>query len=141
LGLVEFIPPEKAMTANKETEAKEKEAEEKEAEEKEKKQTEKSAKREARAELKAKAKIEANKTQEAMLPLRNRMQALIREYENGAHFEHARRMDKLLHGILRAVEVGCLEAENDLARISEGEKPAQPSLLRERLSDLLWDTQ
>jgi hypothetical protein len=121
----------KTMTTNKETEA----------EIKEKKQTEKSAKREARAELKAKAKIEANKTQEALLPLRNRMQTLIREYENGAYFEHTRRMDKLLHGLLRAIEVGCQEAEKDLARISAGEGPCQPSALRQRLTDLLWDTQ
>ena len=99
------------------------------------------AKREAKVELKAKAKVEANKTKEALTPLRNRIQVLIQEYENCASFEHARRMDKLLHGLLRAVEIGCQEAEKDLARISEGEKPCQPSVLRQRLNDFLWDTQ
>ena len=99
------------------------------------------AKREAKAELKAKAKIEANKTKEALPPLRNRVQELIQEYESCASFEHARRMDKLLHGLLRVVEIGFQEAEKDLARISEGERPCQPSVLRQRLNDLLWDTQ
>ena len=99
------------------------------------------AKREAKAELKAKAKIEANKTKEMLTPLRNRVQALIQEYEDCASFEHARRMDKLLHSLLRAVEIGFQEAEKDLARISEGERPCQPSVLRQRLSDFLWDTQ
>jgi hypothetical protein len=99
------------------------------------------AKREARAELKAKAKVEANKTKEALTPLRNRVQGLIEDYEHTATFEHARRMDKLLHGLLRAVEIGCQEAQKDLARISEGEQPCQPSVLRQRLDDLLWDAQ
>lgn len=99
------------------------------------------AKREARAELKARAKGEASKTKKALTPLRNRAQALIQEYEDGASFEHARRMDKLLHGLLRVVEIGFQESEKDLARIAEGEVPCQPSVLRQRLSDLLWDTQ
>ena len=99
------------------------------------------AKREAKAELKAKAGIEANKTKEALVPLRNRLQAFIQEYEACASFEHARRMDKLLHALLRAVEIGCEEAEKDLAHISKGERPCQPSVLRKRLNDLLWDTQ
>ena len=95
----------------------------------------------AKAELKAKAKAEANKTVEALTPLRNRVQTFIQEYENCASFEHARRMDKLLHVLLRAVEIGCQEAEKDLARISGGERPCQPSVLRKRLYDLIWDTQ
>ena len=99
------------------------------------------AKREARAELKAKASIEARKTKEALIPLSNRIQALIEEYERGASFEHARRMGKLLHGHLRAVEIACQEAETDLARIAGGERPCQPSALRQRLSDFLWDSQ
>jgi hypothetical protein len=99
------------------------------------------AKREARAELKAKVKAEANKTTDALAPLRNRVQTFVQEYESCASFEHARRMDKLLHVLLRAVEIGCQEAEKDLARISEGERPCQPSVLRKRLYDLIWDTQ
>ncbi len=99
------------------------------------------AKRDAKAEAKAKAKVEAGKTQEMLTPLRNRVQALVREYELCASFEHARRMDKLLHSLLRAVEIGFQEADRDLARIAEGEKPCQPSLLRQRLNDFLWDSQ
>ena len=99
------------------------------------------AKREAKAEQKAKAKAEADKTKEVLTPLRNRVQALIQEYEDCASFEHARRMDKLLHSLMRAVEIGFQEAEKDLARISEGERPCQPSVLRQRLTDFLWDAQ
>ena len=99
------------------------------------------AKKEARAGLKAKAKAEANKTKEAIAPLRARVQTLIQEYESTASFEHARRMDKLLHALLMVVEIGCQESEKDLARISEGERPCQPSVLRQRLYDHLWDTQ
>ena len=97
--------------------------------------------REARTERKAKAKIEANKTKEALTPLINRGQTLVREYEDRASFEHARRMGKLLHALERAVEIGYLEAEKDLARIAEGGNPCQPSVLRQRLADFLWDTQ
>ena len=99
------------------------------------------AKREARAELKARATAEARKTREALVPLSNRIQVLVQEYEDCASFDHARRMSKLLHGFLRAVEIACQEAEKDLARISDGESPCQPSVVRQRLSDFLWDTQ
>ena len=99
------------------------------------------AKKEAKAEQRAKAKIEAEKTTEALDPLRIRMRELVAEYENSASFEHARRMDKLLHGLLRSVEIGCQEAEKDLAQISLGERPLRPSVLRQRLSDFLWDNQ
>lgn len=101
------------------------------------KKEERSAKKEAIAERKAKAKIEANKTKEAFAPLRNRVLTLVQEYENHASFEHARRMDKLLHDFLRAIEIGCQEAEKDLAKISAGEGPCRPSILRQRLNDLL----
>jgi len=99
------------------------------------------SKRAATAELKAKAKAEAQKTKAALTPLRNRTQTLIREYENCASIEHTRRMDKLLNSLLKTVEIGLQEAEKDLAQISKGEKPCRPSVLRQRLNDFLWDTQ
>ncbi|HIG53102.1 MAG TPA: hypothetical protein EYG11_07080 [Candidatus Latescibacteria bacterium] len=95
------------------------------------------AKKEAIAERKAKAKVEASKTKDALAPTRNRVLALVQEYESDAPFEHARRMDKLLHDALRAIEIGCQEAEKDLAKISAGEAPCRPSVLRQRLNDLL----
>lgn len=99
------------------------------------------AKKQALAALKARTKNEAEKTKEALLPLRNRVQALIEEYEEGASFEHARRMQKLLQGVLVVVETSCREAEKDLAQISVGGRPCQPSQVRQHLDDLLWDTQ
>ena len=99
------------------------------------------AQKEARAQQKARAKEEAAKTKEALTPLQNRVQTLIQEYEDCASFEHARRMEKLLRGLLKAMETGCREAEKDIANISIGEKPCQPSVLRQRLEDLFWDTQ
>ena len=99
------------------------------------------AKKEARAEQKTKAKLEAEKTKEALEPLRIRMRELVVEYENSASFEHVRRMDKLLHSLLRSVEIGCQEAEKDLAKIAAGDSPCRPSVLRQRLSDFLWDNQ
>ena len=95
------------------------------------------AKKEAITERKAKAKVEANKTKDALAPIRSRILALVQEYESDAPFEHARRMDKLLHDALRAIEVGCQEAEKDLAKINSGEGPCRPSLLRQRLNDML----
>jgi len=38
---------------------------------------------------------------------------------------------------LRAIEIGCQEAEKDLAKIAAGESPCRPSVLRQRLNDLL----
>ena len=99
------------------------------------------AKKQALAALKVRTKAEAEKTKEALLPLRNRVQALIEEYEEDTSFEHARRMQKLLQGVLVVVETSCREAEKDLAQISVGGRPCQPSEVRQHLDDLLWDTQ
>ena len=101
------------------------------------KKADRAAKKEAIAERKAKAKAEAAKTKDALAPIRNRVLSLVQEYETNAPFEHARRMDKLLHDSLRAIEIGCQEAEKDLAKIAGGEGPCRPSLLRQRLNDLL----
>ncbi len=91
----------------------------------------------AMREAKAKAQTQRRATQEALAPLWERVQALIEEYERTVPFEHARRMNKLLHSVVRAAEIALKEAEKDLARISKGMNPCQPSVLRQRLSDLL----
>ena len=91
----------------------------------------------AMREARAKAQTQRLETTKALAPLRDRMQALIEEYERTVPFEHARRMGRLLHSVVRAAEVACEEAEKDLARISKGMNPCQLSVLRQRLSDLL----
>ena len=65
------------------------------------------------------------------------MQALIEQYERTVPFEHARRMNRLLHSVVRAAEIALDEAEKDLNRIEKGISPKSPSQLRQRLSDLL----
>ena len=93
--------------------------------------------RDARSEAKAKAQIQRKETRKALNPLRDRVLALIQEYERIAPFEHARRMDGLLQSVTRATEIACEEANKDLQRISQGLPPCRPSVLRQRLGDLL----
>ena len=122
---------------------------------------------EAMREARVKAQTQRRAIKEALAPLWERVQALIEEYERTVPFEHARRMNKyertvpfeharrmnkyertvpfeharrmnkLLHSVVRAAEIALKEAEKDLARISKGMNPCQPSVLRQRLSDLL----
>ena len=93
--------------------------------------------REAQKEAKAKAQARINETRKALNPLRERVLALIQEYEQSVPFEHARRMDGLLQSVTRATEIACEEASKDLHQISQGLPPCRPSVLRQRLSDLL----
>ena len=93
--------------------------------------------REARKEAKAKVQAQRNETQKALNPLRDRVFALIQDYERTTPFEHARRMAGLLHTVSRAAEIACEEANKDLHQISKGLRPCQPSVLRQRLGDLL----
>ena len=93
--------------------------------------------RAARVEAKAKVQAQRKETQKALNPLREHVIALIREYEETTPFEHARRMDGLLQSVVRAAEIACEEANKDLHQISQGLRPCQPSVLRQRLSDLL----
>ena len=95
------------------------------------------AERKTKLEAKAKAKAKSQETKKALMPFRDRIQDFIEEHESSASFEHARRMDSLLHDLFRAVQIGCEEAEKDLARIEAGINPCRPSELRQRLSDLL----
>ena len=71
----------------------------------------------AMREAKAKAQTQRRATQEALAPLRDRVRALIEAYERTVPFEHARRMNKLLHSVVRAAEIALEEAEKDLAGI------------------------
>ena len=96
-------------------------------------------KREAKTKQKNKAQLEASKTQKALDPLRERVLALVQEYEANASFEHARRMSRLLNNIIIASEICIQDAEKDLGRISVGENVCQPSALRQRLCDYFWD--
>jgi len=95
------------------------------------------AKAKAKGETRAKAQDQRKETRKALIPLRERVHTLIREYEETVAFEHARRMERLLHDLLRAMDIGCEEAEKDLSRIEAGGSPCRPSLLRQRLSDLV----
>jgi len=91
----------------------------------------------ARREARAKAQVHRLETQKALAPLRDRVQAFIEEYERSVPFEHARRMNRLLHSVVRAAEMALEEAEKDLSRIERGLNPCRPSPLRQRLSDLV----
>jgi len=95
------------------------------------------SKAKAKTETQAKAQKRRNETRRALIPLRERVHTLIREYEETVPFEHARRMERLLYDLLRVVNIGCEEAEKDLSRIQAGRSPCRPSLLRQRLSDLV----
>jgi len=91
----------------------------------------------AMREARVKAQAQRRETQKALTPLRDRVQALIEEYERTVPFEHARRMNRLLHSVVRAAEMALEEAEKDLNRIEKGISPKPPYPLRQRLSDLL----
>jgi len=107
---------------------------------KEKTQAEKAAATEARArrrEAQAQAAERAREVKKALAPAREYAQALIRQYEQIASPEHLRRMDPFLNDMCRAVEVAFEEAGKDLNRIERGLNPCQPSLLRQRLSNLV----
>jgi hypothetical protein len=96
-------------------------------------------KKEAKAQLKSRIQLEANKTKKALDPLRERVLELVQDYEANTNFEHARRMSRLLNNIIIASEICIQEAEKDLSRISVGERACQPSALRQRLCDYFWD--
>ena len=93
--------------------------------------------RDARKEAKAKVQAQRHETQKALNPLRDRVLALVQEYEQNASFEHARRMAGLLQSATKAAEIACEEANKDLHQISKGLRPCQPSVLRQRLGDIL----
>ena len=91
----------------------------------------------ARKEAKARVQAQKNETQKALNPLRDRVLALVQEYERTTSFEHARRMAGVLQSAATAAEIACEEANKDLHQISKGLRPCQPSVLRQRLGDLL----
>ena len=93
--------------------------------------------RSQRLEARAQGQAQRRESKAALVPLRNRIQALIEEYERIVPFEHARRMVGLLHSVVKAVDVALEEAEKDQARIKKEMNPCQPSALRQRLSNLL----
>ena len=93
--------------------------------------------RDARKEAKAKVQAQKNETQKALNPLREHVLALVQEYERATSFEHARRMAGVLQSATKAAEIACEEADKDLHQISKGLRPCQPSVLRQRLGDLL----
>jgi len=90
-----------------------------------------------RLEAQAQAAERAREVKKVVAPVREYAQALIHQYEPIARPEHLRRMDPFLNDMCRAVEVAFEEAGKDLDRIERGLSPCRPSLLRQRLSNLV----
>ena len=91
----------------------------------------------ARKEVRAKAQGRRLESKKALAPLRGWVQAVIEEYERTVPFEHARRMNRLLHSVVKAAEIGLEEATKDLSQIEQAKSPHSSNHLRQRLSDLL----
>jgi len=135
--LIQLIKEETTMPRKAKTPAEKAAATEAQAQRREAKKAAATEARAQRREAQAQAAEQRREAKKAVAPAREYAQALIRQYEQIASPEHLRRMEQFLNDLCRAVEVAFEEAGKDLNRIERGLNPCQPSLLRQRLSNLV----